>query len=182
MKPILILAAIAGGVVGTFCFMLTGAGLVAAPSPGSIIAYFLMTPKGGYLPMLSGVIAAAVVSFAVAAVLLKTGKQQEEGLEEAASRLKDMKNQSKSASANATVMEDNHEADRAAEIATDRTLKDKSEVNKIVFSCDAGMGSSAMGASILRKKMKQAGVDVTVTNTAISEIPQDADIVITQKR
>lgn len=62
MKPILILAAIAGGVVGTFCFMLTGAGLVAAPSPGSIIAYFLMTPKGGYLPMLSGVIAAAVVS------------------------------------------------------------------------------------------------------------------------
>jgi PTS system mannitol-specific IIC component len=38
-----------------------------------------------------------------------------------------------------------------------------------------------MGASILRKKMKQAGVGVTVTNTAISEIPQDADIVITQK-
>ncbi|SFR23537.1 MULTISPECIES: PTS mannitol transporter subunit IICB [unclassified Paenibacillus] len=181
MKPILILAAIAGGVVGTFCFMLTGAGLVAAPSPGSIIAYFLMTPKGGYLPMLSGVIAAAVVSFAVAAVLLKTSKQKEEGLEEAASRLKDMKNQSKSASANATVMEDNHESERAAEIAAARTLKDKSEVNKIVFSCDAGMGSSAMGASILRKKMKQAGVGVTVTNTAISEIPQDADIVITQK-
>lgn len=63
-----------------------------------------------------------------------------------------MKNQSKSASANATVMEDNHESDRAAEIAAARTLKDKSEVNKIVFSCDAGMGSSAMGASILRKK------------------------------
>ncbi|MDP1512502.1 PTS mannitol transporter subunit IICBA [Paenibacillus sp. CMAA1739] len=181
MKPILILAAIAGGVVGTFCFMLTGAGLVAAPSPGSIIAYFLMTPKGGYLPMLSGVVAAAVVSFAVAAVLLKTGKQKEEGLEEAASRLKDMKNQSKGASASATVAESNQASGRTAEGATDRLLKDKSEVNKIVFSCDAGMGSSAMGASILRKKMKQAGVDVTVTNTAISEIPQDADIVITQK-
>jgi PTS system mannitol-specific IIC component len=60
-------------------------------------------------------------------------------------------------------------------------LKHKTDVHKIVFSCDAGMGSSAMGASILRKKMKDAGVDVTVINTAISEIPQDADIVVTHK-
>lgn len=97
--------------------------------------------------------------------------------------MKDMKTQtqSKAAGENATVTEDNREADRAAGIVEVQTLKDKSDVNKIVFSCDAGMGSSAMGASILRKKMKQAGVDVTVTNTAISEIPQDADIVITQK-
>jgi PTS system mannitol-specific IIC component len=54
-------------------------------------------------------------------------------------------------------------------------------VAKIVFACDAGMGSSAMGASILRKKLKAADSGVTVINTAISDIPPDADIVITQK-
>ncbi|CAH1204813.1 PTS mannitol transporter subunit IICBA [Paenibacillus sp. JJ-223] len=176
MRPILILATIAGGVAGTLTFMLTGAGLVSAPSPGSIIAYFLLTPKGGYVPMLAGVIIAAVVSFLVAAVLLKTGKQKDEDLEAASNRMKEMKNQGKTA--NETVANDNREADRAADIGASAVKKD---VNKIVFSCDAGMGSSAMGASILRKKMKQAGVDVNVTNTAISEIPQDADIVITQK-
>lgn len=177
MRPILILAAMAGGVAGTFTFMLTGAGLVAAPSPGSIFAYFIMTPKGGYLPMLAGVVVAAVVSFVIAAILLKTGKQTEESLEDAADRMKEMKNQGKTG--NATVAADNREADRAAAVASNNVVK--TNVNKIVFSCDAGMGSSAMGASILRKKMKQAGVDVVVTNTAISEIPQDADIVITQK-
>lgn len=178
MRPILILAAIAGGVAGTATFMLTGAGLVSAPSPGSIIAYSLLTPKGGYLPMLAGVAVAAIVSFLVAALLLKTGKQKEEDLESAANRMKDMKSQG--STANAAITADNREADRAADLASS-TVKAKTDVKKIVFSCDAGMGSSAMGASILRKKMKAEGIDVAVTNTAISDIPQDADVVITQK-
>ncbi|MFE6078362.1 PTS mannitol transporter subunit IICB [Paenibacillus sp. NPDC057886] len=177
MRPILILAAMAGGVAGTLTFMLTGAGLVSAPSPGSIIAYSLLTPKGGYLGMFAGVAVAAIISFLVASVLLKTGKQKDdEDLDSASNRMKDMKNQGKTG--NLTVDKDNREADRAADIASSAV---KTDINKIVFSCDAGMGSSAMGASILRKKMKAAGVDVAVTNTAISEIPQDADIVITQK-
>jgi len=50
-----------------------------------------------------------------------------------------------------------------------------------VFACDAGMGSSAMGASVLRKKLQTAGINVTVVNSAVSEIPADADIVVTQK-
>lgn len=178
MRPILILAAIAGGVAGTATFMLTGAGLVSAPSPGSIIAYSLLTPKGGYLAMLAGVAVAAIVSFLVAALLLKTGKQKEEDLESAANRMKDMKSQGNTA--NAAITADNREADRAADLASS-TVKAKTDVKKIVFSCDAGMGSSAMGASILRKKMKAEGIDVAVTNTAISDIPQDADVVITQK-
>ncbi|WP_339306107.1 PTS mannitol transporter subunit IICB [Paenibacillus sp. FSL R5-0519] len=177
MRPILILAAIAGGVAGTLTFMLTGAGLVSAPSPGSIIAYFLLTPKGGYLPMLAGVLVAAVVSFLIAAVLLKTGKQKDEDLESASSRMKDMKSQG--TVPNAGITANNHrEADRASDKASSTV---RTDVKKIVFSCDAGMGSSAMGASILRKKMKAEGIDVTVTNTAISDIPPDADVVITQQ-
>ncbi len=46
-----------------------------------------------------------------------------------------------------------------------------------------GMGSSAMGASMLRNKFKKAGInDITVTNTAINQLPKDAQLVITQKK
>jgi PTS system mannitol-specific IIC component len=168
MNPRLIIAAIAGGVAGTFTFSLFNAGLVAVPSPGSIFAYIAMAPKGGLLAIFTGVIAATVVSFFVASLLLKTSRKvdEEDDLEQASAKMKEMKNAGKT--------------DIPASAAA-VGLKNKTDVHKIVFSCDAGMGSSAMGASILRKKMKDAGVDVTVVNTAISEIPQDADIVVTHK-
>ena len=55
-------------------------------------------------------------------------------------------------------------------------------VRNIVFACDAGMGSSAMGASVLRNKIKKAGVDgVTVTNQSIANLTGDADLVITHQ-
>lgn len=166
MNPRLILAAIAGGVSGTFTFSIFGAGLVAAPSPGSIIAYFTMTPKGGFLAMLSGVAIATIVSFSVASILLKTGKQNEDAdneLEQAAKKVQQMKATSKGI------------------IVPSAAEQAKTKVSKIVFSCDAGMGSSAMGASILRKKINAAELPITVINTAISDIPGDADIVITHK-
>ncbi len=55
MKPLLILSAIGGGVAGVFTFTLFDAGLVAVPSPGSIFALLAMTPRGGYVGILSGV-------------------------------------------------------------------------------------------------------------------------------
>jgi galactitol-specific phosphotransferase system IIB component len=59
---------------------------------------------------------------------------------------------------------------------------DYAQVNKIIFACDAGMGSSAMGASLLKNKAKKAGLtDIEVKNTAINQIPGDADVVITHK-
>ncbi|WP_334075680.1 PTS mannitol transporter subunit IICB [Paenibacillus sp. A14] len=171
MKPILILAAIGGGVTGTFTFQLLNAGLVGSPSPGSIFAYIAMAPKGGLVPVLAGVVTATVVSFLLASLLLKTGKQNEEelDLEQAEEKMREMKAAGRVPAAAQAALEQE---------ATDR----KTNVNKIVFSCDAGMGSSAMGASILRKKMQQAGIHVTVVNSAVSEIPADADIVITQKQ
>jgi len=169
MNPRLIIAAIAGGVAGTFTFSIFGAGLVAAPSPGSIIAYITMTPKGGLLAMLSGVVVATIVSFLVSAVLLKTSKQagdNDNELELAAQKVQQMKAESKG---------------NAASSSTEQVQLSKEQVNKIVFSCDAGMGSSAMGASILRKKINAAELPITVINTAINDIPGDADIVITHK-
>jgi len=74
MKPRLILAMIAGGASGVLTFMVTGAGLVATPSPGSIFAYMAVTPKGGYFGVLLGILIAAGVTFAVASLLLGFGR------------------------------------------------------------------------------------------------------------
>jgi PTS system mannitol-specific IIC component len=168
MKPILILAAIAGGVAGTFTFAVLDAGLVAAPSPGSIFAYMLMTPRGGHFIVILGILVAAAVSFLIAWLLLKTSKDTEENLEEARAKVQQLKNEAKGSSA------------ASAPATATAVRKSADEVRKIAFACDAGMGSSAMGASLFRKKLKQEGLDITVINTAINDLPADADIVITQ--
>lgn len=183
MNPRLILAVIGGGVSGTFTFQMLGAGLSGAPSPGSIIAYIAMTPKGGYLPMFAGVIVAAVVSFLIASVLLKTSKKnnEETDIEEAAAKMRDMKAAGNTTAPAAAAQAAAAAVNASASNANAGNVRSKEDVNKIVFACDAGMGSSAMGASVLRKKLQAVGVNITVVNSAVSEIPADADIVVTQK-
>jgi mannitol PTS system EIICBA or EIICB component len=77
MKPRMILAAIAGGASGILVFLVTHAGLVATPSPGSIFAYAAETPRGGWFGVFAGVIIAAGVSFAVGSMLLGFGRPAE---------------------------------------------------------------------------------------------------------
>ncbi|HEX2357835.1 MAG TPA: PTS mannitol transporter subunit IICB, partial [Micromonosporaceae bacterium] len=92
MKPRLVLAVIAGGAAGVGTFMVTGAGLVATPSPGSIFAYAAVTPKGGWFGVFLGIAIAAGVSFAVASMLLGFGRlasDQEEVADEAAAAAED---------------------------------------------------------------------------------------------
>ncbi|KRM92739.1 PTS mannitol transporter subunit IICBA [Liquorilactobacillus cacaonum] len=171
MKPALVFAAIAGGVGGTFTFQLLNTGLKAAASPGSIIAILLMTPKGNYLKILTGVLVAAIVSFVVAAIILKADKSMadEEDLEARQRQMNEMKAESKGTSL------------VNAQNATEQVKKFE-DVKKIIFACDAGMGSSAMGASLLRDKVKKAGItNVPVTNTAISRLKDENGLlVITQ--
>jgi mannitol PTS system EIICBA or EIICB component len=172
MKPFLLLGVIAGGVSGVFTFSLLGAGLVAPPSPGSIFALMAMTPRGGYFAVLAGVIVATAVSFAVSAVVLKASKAEEEDLSDAAAKMEQMKGKKSQA---ASALMGNKESASAVETVT------AADVNKIVFACDAGMGSSAMGASILRDKVKKADLGVEVINTSINNLPNDADVVVTHK-
>ena len=55
-------------------------------------------------------------------------------------------------------------------------------VQQIIFACDAGMGSSAIGASILREKVKKAGLDIPVTNKAISNLTDTPNtLIVTQE-
>lgn len=169
MNPVLFLAVIAGGVAGTFTNFILGSGLVAAASPGSIFAILAMTPKGGYISVLLGVIVATVVSFLVAMVILKASKgNNQDEFEEKQQLAKDMKKESKG-----LVTETNK--------TTTKNSENLTNVKRIIFACDAGMGSSAMGASLLRKKVKDAGIDISVTNSAINNLEDATDLlVITQ--
>lgn len=158
MKPKLILAAIAGGMTGVGLNSIFNNGLVAPPSPGSIFAYILVTPKGGLFTVLLAILASAAVAFAVAYVLLKADNSEDGDLVAATAEMEELKGKKSSVAGTIT----------------------KDQTNWIVFACDAGMGSSAMGASLLKDKVKKAGVDVKVTNTAIKDIPKGATIVVTQ--
>ncbi len=167
MNPRLLLAVILGGMTGVFTLTLFNGGLVSPASPGSILAVLAMTPKGAYFANIASIVAATLVSFVVSAILLKTSKvkEEEESLEAAARRMQDMKAQSKGASV----------------VAAD-SPNDFSHVRKIIVACDAGMGSSAMGAGVLRKKVSDAGLKtISVTNCAINSLPDDVDLVITHR-
>jgi PTS system mannitol-specific IIC component len=160
MKPKLILAVIAGGMAGVAFNMVTGNMLVGPPSPGSVFALAIMSTKGiGIVLTLTSIVIAAGVSFAVAAVLIRSDADIDEAdLASAQARVDAAKAQSKGM------------ASAGLSAAT---------VKRIVVACDAGMGSSAMGATVLRDKIKQKGLDIEVTNLAINDLDH-ADIVITQ--
>ncbi|MEJ4046609.1 PTS mannitol transporter subunit IICBA [Erwinia sp. SLM-02] len=169
MNPRLILAVILGGMTGVFTLTLLNGGLVSPASPGSILAVLAMTPKGAYFANIAAIVAAFAVSFVVSAVLLKTSKvKEEDDIEAATRRMQEMKAQSKGQSANVA--------------GADALHSDLSHVRKIIVACDAGMGSSAMGAGVLRKKVNDAGLTtISVTNTAINSLPGDVDLVITHR-
>ena len=160
MNPIVILGPMIGNIVGIFTLSALGGGLAAAASPGSIIAEMLMTPRGGYLANIAGIGIAAVVSFFISVFLLKFfGKDA--SLEEAQAQVAASKAASKG----------------QAVPAVSVSAKD---VRKIVFACDAGMGSSAMGATMVRNKLKDAGItDIEVIHYPVGEIPGDCQIVVT---
>lgn len=171
MNPRLIIAVILGGMAGVFTLTTLNGGLVSPASPGSILAILAMTPKGVYFANMAAIAAAFAVSFIVSAVLLKTGKvKEDEGdIEAAARRVEDMKAQSKG-------------QENFAPATAKGTEGDLSHVRKIIVACDAGMGSSAMGAGVLRKKVNDAGLSgISVTNSAINNLPADVDLVITHR-
>ena len=164
MNPRLILAVIAGGMTGVFTLTVFNAGLVSPASPGSIFAVLLMTPKDSLLGVLCSVAAATAVSFFVASIFVRTqATNGQDELEEATRKMKSMKQPGAASSAN----QDDGSSPLTAK--------------HIVVACDAGMGSSAMGASLLRKKVEKAGLPITVVNKAINSLDETADIVITHR-
>jgi PTS system mannitol-specific IIC component len=191
MKPALVLAVIAGGASGLFVESILGVGLVSTPAPGSIIAILALTPPGvgSFAGVLLGVATAATVSFLVASVIIKRSSVSEEDLTQATQQMEDMKG-SKSkgaevlagAGSNGSSANGHSEEESSVATAEEEDSFDYANVEKVIFACDAGMGSSAMGASLLRDKAKKAGLsDIEVKNSAINDLPSDADVVVTHK-
>ena len=160
MNPLLLLATIGGSVAAMAYNMLLNLGLSGPPSPGSIIAYLAMAPKGSTFQVLLGVIIAAGVSFLIASPIVKmSGKNA--SLEEAQNKMKDMKAESKGLSS---------------------VKVDLRVIDHIVFACDAGMGSSAMGSAVMQRKLSAAGFgNIKVSHASVSEIPAGTQLVICHK-
>jgi PTS system mannitol-specific IIC component len=169
-KPMLILAMIAGGATGVLTNVIFGSGLRAPASPGSIFAILFQTAQDSYVGVILSVILSATVTFLVAAVILR------------ASRKRDLAD-ADAAFSDAIAQTEANKGKSSAALAGLAAAASGGAISNIVFACDAGMGSSAMGATVLRKKLKDAGVTgVTVTNKAIANLDGTADLVITQKQ
>ncbi len=172
MNPLLLLAAIGGSLAAMTYYTIFDLGLSGPASPGSIIAFLLMAPKGSTLAVLLGVVIAAAVSFVIAIPIIRlAGNKHEGSLEDASAKMKDMKAASKGEAVSAT----------AEEVGLQTAAIPAEEIKHIVFACDAGMGSSAMGASVLKKKIQKAGLDIEVTHASVSSIPPEAQIVVTHQ-
>ncbi len=163
MKPQLLLATIGGSMAGIATLSLFHDGLTGPAAPGSIIAVELMAAQGDKLTVGLAVLVATAVSFAIAAPILKFSKDKGEGdLTAATSRMEEMKGKKSSVAS-----------------ALTGTAAASGPIRKVVFACDAGMGSSAMGASVLRNKFKAAGhPEVSVTNSAIANLTDEWDLVV----
>lgn len=162
MNPLVIVGPIAGNICAILFYSITKAGLVGPSAPGSIIAFMSMSPKTSIAITALGVLIAAAVSFLVSSPIVKMAGSK--SLEDAQKKTSDMKAESKGQAA--AVLS-------GADVKTDN-------IKKIVFACDAGMGSSAMGATKFRNRIKPLNLGITVTNTSVDNVPADADVVVCQ--
>ena len=162
MNPLLLLATIGGSVAAMFFNTIFNVGLVSPASPGSILALLAVAPRGGQLMVILSFLIGTAVSFLIASPIVRMSNTG--NLEEAQSQMSDMKAASKGGAYAATA--DGGEVDL-------RTL------DKIVFACDAGMGSSAMGAAVLQKKLEAAGLgNIKVSHYSVSEVPAGIKFVV----
>lgn len=162
MNPITIVGLILGGMTGVITNSLFGSGLVSAASPGSFLAILGMTARDSYVGVILSIFLAAAVSFGVNAVLLKAFGREKDV--EAAKR----------------EVAESRASSRGGAPVPAPVLGAAVSLPKLAFACDAGMGSSAMGAASLTKKLKAAGADISVPHYAINDLPADMQAVVTQ--
>lgn len=174
-NPITLIGMIAAGITATGTLTLLDVGTVATPSPGSIFSVIALSPPDGMLGVLLAVALSCVVSFLLNSIFVKMqySKKGEVAMSKTAISVDEI-----TGSSVGTDMSSSSTATRA--LTVDEL--DLSDINLIVVACDAGMGSSAMSAAALKKKVKAAGLPMDVVNYAISKIPPEADLVITHEK
>ena len=154
-RPILILPMILGASSSILFMTVAHAGLIGPISPGSIISVIIMSASGKMLINVVAVLIAAAVTFVTSAFILRRSAKEDDTLPE-----------------NRFKPKYKRDAEDAAAVAKAR---------HIVFSCDAGMGSSALGATRFRKRIEPLGLNLKVSNSSVNSIPEDADIVVCQE-
>lgn len=167
MKPITILAMIGGAACGIMTFQFFDAGLVAGPSPGSIFAYLALKPKGNFVGVIAGVAVAAIVSFLITSIILKlSNKEDDDALTVSAKTTSEMK----------------AEGVNFLQNAMGTASSANTKYSFVAFACDAGMGSSAMGASTMRRALGKLGIDIRIEHFAIEKIPAEADVIVVHEK
>ncbi len=133
--------------------------------------------------MILSVVLSAAVTFIVAAIILRASRKRDLAAEAAgegsfeSAISKTVANKGKKSDFLDGMRTEDAAPATGAPVATER------RIDRIVFACDAGMGSSAMGASVLRNKIKKAGIEgVDVTNKAIANLDGGEDLIITQQQ
>jgi PTS system mannitol-specific IIC component len=186
MKPMLVFAAIGGGMAGVATNVLFDSGLRAPAAPGSIIAVLLQTAQDSFVGVILSVVIAAAVSFTISAIILRASRKRDLAKENAGDLSAAIASTEANKGKKSGVLgglQAQGVADGAGLVAEgEQAAFEHKPIHTIVFACDAGMGSSAMGATVLRNKIKKAGIDsVTVTNAAIANLKDDIDLVVTHQ-
>ena len=173
MKPQLLIAMILGGMTGVTTNMVFGSGLRGPAAPGSFLAVLFQTASDSYVGVILSVVLSATVTFLVAAFILRLSRKRDLEKGDAGDL---------SAAVAQTQANKGKKSDALSMLGGGGTAAVSGPITSIVFACDAGMGSSAMGASVLRKKIKDAGIEgVTVVNKAVRNLEDNIDILVTQR-
>ena len=166
-SPALFIAVTLGGMSGVLMMNLLSIGLVATPSPGSLFAILAMSPKADLLSVLAAILVSVVVTFAIAHLILSRLETGSEGDLEEEKQIREG-------------LDKEQEVPKTMGMERDLSkMESWKNISKIVFACDTGMGSSAMGAALVSKMLEEAKVNMRVENAPIDDLPRDADLVIT---
>ena len=162
-NPIMIFATMGGLATSLLLLVVLGGGLVGMPSPGSLINIALMTPKDAAVANVLAIGAGFAVALLIGSFILKTIGSPEEEADLAVAGI-DMG--TKTAKPEAALKKHKPSSGGA--------------IRYIIVACDSGMGSSAMGASVLKNRLQKEGYkDIKVKNSSASRIDPDADMIIT---
>ena len=157
-KPKTIIAPILGNMAGLFTLTALHGGTVAAVSPGSFFALLAMTPKGSFVANIAGYVVALVVTALLVGIILKFDKTED--------------------------MDELPEVNKPNFGKTTGNAKENiksvsGKIEKLFFACDAGMGSSVMGVSLMKKKVEEAGLGVTVEHISVKNLTDEPDMIVT---
>ena len=154
-RPLLIVPMILGASSSILFMTVAHAGLIGPISPGSIVSVVIMSASGKMLINVAAVLVAATITFLTSALILRRSSKEENTLPQ-------------------NPFTPKYKLDKQG-------VTNSADVKHIVFACDAGMGSSALGATRFRKRIEPLQLGIKVTNASVNSIPADADIVVCQQ-